>query len=143
MTKKYRETIEQKIVIGFFCGLWWLLTLPFRGLRKNPKISLEDQKYIISKRREIESLKLSGKNIELKHAVMEADKLVDYILKKKGFSGKTFADRLLDSQKFFSPIVYNDIWQGHKIRNQLAHEDVEISSHKLREATDKLLGAIR
>lgn len=55
-----------------------------------------------------------------KSAVMEADKLLDHVLKSTGARGETMADRLRDRDSRFSNI--NAIWTAHKLRNAFAHE---------------------
>lgn len=143
MSKNYKKSqpdIITTIVVGLFKVIWFLVALPFRGLKKSRKISTDDRVYIINKRNEIEKLLQSESPIELKHAVMEADKLVDYKLKLLKYSGDSFADRLRDAEKTISKEVYNSLWQGHKVRNQIAHEaELRIENRELREATKKLL----
>jgi hypothetical protein len=105
---------------------------------------MEERSYLFGKRGEIENLLKSENPIELKHAVMEADKLVDYKLKALGARGETFADRLRESENRIPKATYNDIWQGHKVRNQIAHEhESRIMNQELREATNKLLVFLR
>jgi hypothetical protein len=54
-------------------------------------------------------------------AVINADKLVDHALKRRGFRGKTMGERLVSAQRSISD---NDaIWYAHKLRNRLVHED--------------------
>lgn len=139
MAKKDQTTIIEKIFIGFFRGVWWLVKLPFKGLKKQSKLSIADQQYLIHKRQEILSLLNSENQLELRHAVMEADKLADWILKKKGYAGQTFADRLRSAETDMPKNVYNNIWQGHKIRNLIAHEDGKISHEALRQAIKNIL----
>ena len=80
----------------------------------------------------------SENHLELRHAVFEADKLVDFVLKKRNYHGETFADRLRSAEKNIPPEVYNSIWQAHKIRNQLVHETkAEISKETLHQAVKK------
>src|SRR3989338_2147978 len=63
----------------------------------------------------------STKEAEWKFAVIEADSLVDYILKSSGYPGDTMGDRLKNIDK--SQIVTLDgLWEAHKIRNRLAHD---------------------
>ncbi|MEI8061621.1 MAG: hypothetical protein WCG99_05020 [Candidatus Berkelbacteria bacterium] len=134
MARRNQTTLLEKIVTGFFRGVWWLVKLPFRGLAKKKKLSVADQQYLISKRGEIQSWLQSDNQIELRHAVMEADKLADWILKKKNYNGATFADRLRSAENDLPKNVYNSIWQGHKVRNLIAHENGEISVNELRRA---------
>lgn len=56
----------------------------------------------------------------LKNAIVEADKLLDHVMKQKGYAGATMADRLRHAESRFSKI--NSVWSAHKLRNSLAHE---------------------
>jgi hypothetical protein len=143
--KQYRNqpTVLETIVVGIFKAIWFLITLPFKKKGKKQGISAEDKAELISRRVEIERLSSSGNEIELKHAVMEADKLVDYVLQLKGYGGETFADRLRSAQQYIDRATYQAIWEGHKVRNQLAHENgVQVSQMELRQAVTNLLNYI-
>ncbi len=53
-------------------------------------------------------------------AVIDADRLLNEALTKKGFKGKTMGERLVSAQKALSD---NDaVWYAHKLRNRLVHE---------------------
>lgn len=55
-----------------------------------------------------------------KLAIIEADILLDDMLKQRGYAGISLGDRL----KSISPSVLHsldDAWQAHKVRNQIAH----------------------
>lgn len=56
----------------------------------------------------------------LRQAIMEADKLLDYVLQGKGYRGETMAERMRSANREFSR--RNDVWAAHKLRNALAHE---------------------
>lgn len=60
--------------------------------------------------------------LDPKMAVIEADKLVDTVLKRAGVKGVSLGERLRGVQKLVSRQVYNDMWEAHKIRNRLVHE---------------------
>ena len=80
-------------------------------------------------------------------AILNADKLVDQALKDRGFKGQTMGERLKSAK---ASLPHRDnIWQAHKLRNQLAHEpDAIVSYDQARRAlaqfkqTLKDLGAI-
>lgn len=129
-------------MIGIFKALWFLIKLPF-GKKKGAGFSQKDRQHILEKRLEIERLVSSENAIELKHAVMEADKLVDYALKSKGYEGETFADRLRSAERNIDHATYQSIWEGHKVRNQLAHETSDIPKETLRLAVKRLLNYLR
>ena len=134
----------ETIVVGIFKGLWFLLKLPFRGRRKKRVISNGDKTEIRVKRVEIENLSKSSNEIELKHAIIEADKLVDHVFILNGYSGETFADRLRSAEDKIDRNVYEGIWQGHKVRNQIAHEhNANISERELKYSIEKLLNYLR
>ena len=55
-----------------------------------------------------------------KLAIIEADILLDDLLKQRGYAGLSLGDRL----KSISPTALHsldDSWQAHKVRNQIAH----------------------
>ena len=144
MSKNYKkqsgETFLSVILIALLKSLWWLISLPFKKKKGSTKISQSDRNFFIQKRNEIEDLLQSENDIELKHALLEADKLVDNALKLKGYSGETFADRLRSAEKSMNHEVYNSLWQGHKTRNIIAHEtNANISGSEIIAATKKLL----
>lgn len=69
-------------------------------------------------------------------AVIDADKLLDDALRRCRYKGKTMGERLVSAQR---DIKDNDaVWYGHKLRNQLVHEDK--TKLREREVKDALLG---
>jgi hypothetical protein len=54
-----------------------------------------------------------------KHAILEADKLLDYALMRMGYKGSLGA-KLKKAPSLFKNI--NDVWAAHKIRNNIAHK---------------------
>ena len=148
MSKNYKKnqgpTLLEAIFVGIFKGLWFLISLPFKKRGKRGGLSAQNQAEISAKRQEIESLLSSDNEYELRHAVMEADKLIDHVLKLKGFGGETFADRLRNAEEYIDHNTYQSIWEGHKVRNTLAHEhDASISKEELRGSANKLLKYLR
>lgn len=126
---KYNKTTEQKIVEGFLKGLWWLVSAPFKLIfskkhRNTQQASVTvslDQRFVQDKLQEIEMLIKIGKPSTYQKAVLEADKLLDHILKNFRAPGLTMGDRLKASKNRFSPEGYNVAWRAHKVRNELVH----------------------
>ncbi len=59
-----------------------------------------------------------------KLAIIEADIILDNLLKKHGYSGNSLGERL----KNISPNqleTLNDAWEAHKIRNRIAHDGAD------------------
>ena len=84
----------------------------------------------------IRAKEAEGTREAIRIAVIEADGFVDNILKKRGYVGETFADRL---QKFDSrhvPFV-NEVWEAHRLRNDIVHTvGFEVSADRARLALD-------
>src|SRR3989344_580910 len=70
---------------------------------------------------EIEKHINSTREAEWKFAVIEADKLVDEVLKGAGFQGDTMGERLMNIQPGKLTTIQN-LWEAHKIRNRLVHD---------------------
>ncbi len=84
---------------------------------------------------------------EWKFAVIEADTIVDNVLKNH-FPGDTMGERLLNIDKT-KLLSIDDLWEAHKIRNRLAHDTNYFLRHaealravKLFESVLRELGAI-
>jgi hypothetical protein len=70
----------------------------------------------------------------LRLAIIEADGIVDEVLKRMGLSGETFADRLgrLNPEHY---TTLDRLWDAHRVRNNLVHTpDFQVSTVKAEEA---------
>ncbi len=56
---------------------------------------------------------------DYKHAIMDADKLLDHALYLKGYKG-SLGNKLKKAGPLFKNI--NKVWSAHKIRNNIAHQ---------------------
>lgn len=63
----------------------------------------------------------STREAEWKFAVIEADKLVDDVLKGAEFQGDTMGERLMNIQPG-QLTTLQGLWEAHKIRNRLVHD---------------------
>lgn len=54
-------------------------------------------------------------------ALIEADKLVDDILRRAGFPGDTMGERLMNIQSGQLETI-DGLWEAHKLRNRIAHD---------------------
>jgi len=62
-----------------------------------------------------------GGESDLKVAILEADKLLNDALREAGIMGIQLGDRLKRTNTGQVPNL-NELWQAHKLRNQIAHE---------------------
>lgn len=121
-----------QIISVFLSGL--LLAGIIYILAKSRILGLTMEKYMdilgaakLPKRRIVKGWKQVSRRLkkmdeaQYKLAIIEADKMLDEILKISGYIGETMADRL----KQLTPAQLSnleEIWQVHKIRNQIVHE---------------------
>lgn len=83
---------------------------------------------------EIYKKTVGGSQSDWKIAVIEADKTLDQLLKQKGFSGSSLGERLKEMVPADLPDIYEEVWEAHKIRNQIVHEpDFEVSQSEARQ----------
>jgi len=75
-------------------------------------------------------------------AILKADKLLDQVLRDTGSKGQTMGERMKSRQNAWSNA--NAVWAGHKIRNQIAHdENVQLSETTVRRALASFKQALK
>ncbi|PIZ71669.1 hypothetical protein COY07_04495 [Candidatus Peregrinibacteria bacterium CG_4_10_14_0_2_um_filter_43_11] len=71
----------------------------------------------------VEKIRKTWKEIirqkDYERAIMEADKLLDFALEKRGMKGSLGA-KLKQASSLFSDV--SEVWSSHKIRNNIAHQ---------------------
>lgn len=82
---------------------------------------------------------------EWKIAILEADDMLDEILEDQGYVGDTVAEKLktMSRTKIAS---YDDIWEAHKVRNEIAHGgaiDMDLSKKMARDTIAKFGNAFK
>ena len=139
-------------IIGFLTVLWsiyailayifaiiLLVLYVYASVQKNLYIALQAQELRDAEKLYDELYRGSPRNSRLqdvythsdsdnpndwKLAIIEADIILDDILKKRGYAGNSLGERL----KSISPnqvTSLNDAWQAHKIRNRIAHDGAD------------------
>jgi len=149
---RYNNTKHKSPEENFLRILWAIISAPFRLLfdRRNRQSRRSpqgegglDRPYIDSKWQEIEQLVQLGRPSNYSRAVLEADKLLDHILKGFRAPGMTMGDRLKASQNKFSREGYDAAWQAHKVRNELVHNSqFELMDYSAKQAVNNFKKAI-
>jgi hypothetical protein len=110
------------IVIAIFVviiGAYFLyLTRPSKVRKINGRVDLS---IVTAKWSEIQAMQDQGGPANYRQAIVEADKLMDLVLKTK-VTGETMGERLKAAKHLFSHDTYDRLWTAHKIRNKVAHE---------------------
>jgi hypothetical protein len=100
------------------------------------RLTLFDQNFAEEAWQKIDEQILLGKPSNLRSAVIDADKLVDFVLKKTYPSLTSMGERLKQVKpKFINDYeIYDQLWFAHKARNELVHNihfDLSSASAKL------------
>lgn len=82
------------------------------------RMSTLDREYFKLAWEQIEDL--AAKKQTWVQAIVDADKLLDEVLKQLNTPGSSLADRMVSANRSFSNA--NNIWTAHKIRNKVVHE---------------------
>lgn len=141
------------VVLGmlFFAGAFWA-TLKIREIHHH-----EQEKYAPVRLEEVAAKEKSVQwEVILEHvnsespaewkiAILEADNMLDGILEDLGYVGETVAEKLktMSRTKIAS---YDDVWEAHKVRNEIAHGgaiDMEMSKKMARDAVAKFEKAFK
>jgi len=84
----------------------------------------------------IERLVSSRRPNALKQAIIEADKLLEFSLKKLVNENQSLGGNLKQAQNLFpSWSAYQQAWEAHKVRNALVHETSFEPTHSMAKDT--------
>lgn len=133
-------SLSALVLFGF--SIWF-------GLRAGDVHHEEDEKYAPLHIEEIEAKEKmvqwqvvlnhinSESPAEWKLAILEADNMLDSILESEGYRGETIGEKL----KVVEPgdlASYNEAWEAHKVRNQIAHEGAATMDFSKKMARDTI-----
>jgi len=107
-------------------------------IRINQLMALDKERLVASQKRkrggapatasdtwnEIERLVSSESPSEWRHAIIEADIILDQLLTKAGYVGATVGDKLKQIEGG-ELLRINEAWEAHKVRNNVAHRGTD------------------
>ena len=144
-----QKSAEERALTAIGRGLWWVISAPFRWIfgkktsKKPPSFTPLGQQHVQNKWQEIKQLIALGKPSNYSRAVLEADKLLDHVLKTHRAPGLTMGDRLKASRNKFSEEAYDAAWKAHKVRNELVHNSqYELLDFQAKEAIENFKKAL-
>ncbi len=107
----------------------WLVT---RSLSKKYTLNETDKRYVQESWANIEKMLAESKESQ---AIIDADKLLNFVLEQKGVPGENLGERLKNGKSLFKDI--DAAWRAHKVRNQIVHDmDIKIAQHQARQTLD-------
>jgi hypothetical protein len=71
-------------------------------------------------------------------AVVEADRLLDKVLKKKKYKGKTYGERLVSAQHELT--LNEEVWFSHKFAQKLIEDNPDVRTLKKKDIIRALAG---
>lgn len=85
---------------------------------------------ILTKWQDVQKRMATNDESEWKLAIIEADSILDEVIKQLGYRGNTMGERMKNIKPGQFPHL-DDAWRVHKVRNFIAHD----ASYKLQHAT--------
>lgn len=131
---------EHRFLGSIFSGIGNLIMLPFR----RRKISTPDKKIIIKRWYRVRKMISRGEEVDLRSAVIEADKIMDYTLSAGHFRGERFGERIRSARSFFPRKIYSGVWEAHILRNELVHHiDSNVNKFQAKDAVIKIKNGLK
>jgi hypothetical protein len=123
-------------LIFFFIVVFVLIAFwQVKRILKRPELIGLDKQGVKRRWEEIESMLKKHGEMTDKVAILEADKLLDQVLKAMTMPGQTMGERLKVAAYKYPKL--DKVWWAHKIRNQLVHEASFGISHRTAKAAVK------
>lgn len=133
------------LIFGLIIALMAVLGVVIVIVRHQARVAYltaEDRALIHVRWHEVEQHLKKGGPTHFRQAIIEADKLVDYVLQQLGVSGESMGERLRQAQPRFTD--YQGIWDAHKTRNQVVHEmNKDVLSFETKSALKKFHAALK
>lgn len=73
--------------------------------------------------------------------ILNADRLIDEALRERGIPGETLGERMKNAKALFSD--RQGLWDAHKLRNRIAHEELKVSARQAHSALNKFKTALK
>ncbi len=104
--------IKLILILGIMAGV---VVLFIYFALKEKKLSPQNLAFIQTQWKLI----LKESESDSKQSILEADKLLNFILSRKGYEG-SLGEKLKKASPLFSDL--DGVWRAHKLRNKIAHE---------------------
>ncbi|MBN2100412.1 hypothetical protein JW710_00750 [Candidatus Dojkabacteria bacterium] len=136
MAKDKKEMIP--LIIASVVAVILIVVLVLLGGRPNK----QERENIYSSLNECLA-KRGGGDAERRDCIIKMDNLLGRSMKYALVRGETVGERLKNAKTLFNRDDYNGIWEAHKLRNRIVHEDVAMASGEFDRAVKYFQLAIR
>lgn len=129
--------------------IWIVLKMRNKMLKKITEVKLELNPPAAGKSKhdakwqEVQNHIRSLQEAEWKFAVIEADKIVEEVLREAGWPGDTLGEKLMQIDKN-QLVSIDELWEAHKLRNVIVHDpDRQVRLNDARVAVSQYEKALR
>jgi hypothetical protein len=116
------QTVITIIILLLICLLFFVAYI------NSKKVPEKKKEKIYEKLEDVRKQLDSNEVYARRDAIIKLDNLLGRALNLRYNNDKSFSENLKYSKKLFNKREYQDIWDIHKIRNEIVHEDADISS---------------
>ena len=112
-----------------------LILLLFVFASENSKKATKKRRsHLLSKLNDLEKQIENTDPIIRRDAVIRLDNLLSKAFQTRYNNNKTCGDNLKDAKRLFSKKLYQEIWDVHKMRNEIVHKDIDITQDEAKQA---------
>lgn len=108
------------LIFGAFIVFYLLYLIKGKAIKDQSKKPY-NKDLILEKWANVQAMMAQGGPANYRQAILEADKIVDTVLRSK-IVGENMGDRLKNARHLFTRHTYDRLWAAHKIRNKVAHD---------------------
>ncbi len=135
------QSIAMIVIVGIAIVLFIVITIVVRKFLKRVDLHGLTRERIRANWSEIERISATGA-MGAKMGVVEADKLLDGVLKSMMMHGTTLGERLKFASYKYPEL--RKVWPAHRLRNQIVHETTfEVSERNARAAIKEYEKALK
>jgi len=123
-----RQTVITIVILLLICILFFLAYLNSKKIPVRKKETIYEKLEDI--RRQIDSHEVYAR----RDAIIKLDNLLGRAFNLRYNNEKSCGDNLKTAKKLFTKKEYQQLWDMHKIRNEIVHKDADISLSETNEA---------
>lgn len=96
----------------------------------NKRVSITKKKHILTKLEELRLTSSSQESSVRRDSIIKLDNLLSKSLQYYFKNSNLCGENLKIASKIFKKKEYNDLWDVHKIRNRIVHDDYDITQQE-------------
>lgn len=123
--KRQRQTPEAVLVEGLLGGIGRLIATLWNALfQRSARLKPDYRSHVAQQWNALAGRAQNATAHEAKLLLIEADALVDRVLKELHLPGATMGERLRAAERRFGRL--QEVWEAHRLRNRIVHEAPDV-----------------